>query len=71
MATEISCNVTKMKITPVHPDRTSAIPPTAAAMIIPDVVKIDIIDIIVPRDSGDCSIVKLTFGELRAPKKVQ
>lgn len=64
MATEISCNATKVRITPIQSDRTSATPPTAAAMIIPDVVNIDIIDIMVPRDSGDCSIVKLTLGEL-------
>jgi len=64
MATEISCNATKERITPIQPDRTSAAPPTAAAIIIPEVVKIAIIAIMVPRDSGACSIVKLTLGEL-------
>jgi len=57
-------NAAKARIKPTQPDRTRAPPPRAAPKANPKVTKILFIDIIVPRDSGACSRVKLTVVEL-------
>ena len=62
MAAAMSCSVAKVRIKPIQPDRIRAAPPIAAPRAVPKVTKIVLIDIIVPRDSGACSRIKLVFA---------
>ena len=67
-AAAISCNKAKLKIKPTHPEKTRAIPPITVPMPSPIVIKIVLIDIIVPRDSGSCSSIKLVVAGKPKPR---
>jgi hypothetical protein len=62
MPAAMSCIAAKVRIKPVQSKAIRATPPRAVPNPIPKVMKIELIDIIVPRDSGACSRIKLVFA---------
>ena len=58
----MSCMAANARIRPIHPDSMRATPPKAVPSPMPKVTNIELIDIIVPRDSGACSSIRLVFA---------
>ena len=69
IAAVVSCSAAKVRIKPVQSDMIRTRPPRAVPKPLPTIWKIVFIDIMVPLESGACSISKLvSAGKAKAKK---